>query len=192
MKLLARLVVLLLVCLGGLAAYLWLSGPQDPVQTALTGLPGSPVPTVRKPIRIGQPPGGRIEKSDEEWKECLSPEVFKVTRGHGTERAFCGAFWNAKGDGVYHCVCCDQPLFDSGTKFDSKTGWPSFMQPVDKNAISLYYDDSFGARTEVACSRCDAHLGHVFQDGPPPTGQRFCLNSVALKFVARNPDPFTK
>ena len=138
------------------------------------------------PVKVGTPPGGKVVKTDEEWRAILSPEVYAITRGHGTERACSGAHWLNKGDGVYHCVCCDQPLFDSGAKYDSGTGWPSFFQPVSDDALSLFEDTSgFMVRTEIRCSRCDAHLGHVFDDGPRPTGLRFCLNSLALKFVPR-------
>jgi peptide-methionine (R)-S-oxide reductase len=137
--------------------------------------------------RIGRPMGGRIEKSDAEWRAALTEEQYRVARQKGTERAFTGAYWNTKDDGVYRCVCCGQPLFDARAKFDSGTGWPSFWQPVDDNAVSLHQDDSqFMSRTEVLCSRCDAHLGHLFPDGPRPTGLRYCMNSAALNLAGRD------
>jgi peptide-methionine (R)-S-oxide reductase len=124
----------------------------------------------------------KVQKSDAEWREQLSDEEFEVTRKKGTERAFTGRYWDSKEKGVYRCVGCGQPLFDSETKFDSGTGWPSFYEPMDDGNVETEQDRGlFMRRTEVHCSRCDSHLGHVFDDGPNPTGLRYCINGCSLK-----------
>ncbi len=124
-----------------------------------------------------------MKKTDKEWKEHLDAESYKVTRCGGTEHPFSGKYYQHKEDGIYTCICCSSPLFSSETKYDSGSGWPSYYAPINMDAVTVHRDTSHGMiREEVKCSDCDAHLGHVFPDGPPPTGQRYCINSLSLDF----------
>ena len=159
------------------------TSPQPPLQSAafvmIENFSGS-----------GQSQGvvrlAKVRKTDAQWRQQLSADAYDVTRRAGTERAFSGPLWNQHADGLYHCICCDTTVYDSRTKFESGTGWPSFWEPKSRHNIVETTDRSFGmVRTAVSCALCGAHLGHVFDDGPKPTGLRYCMNSVALRFVAR-------
>ncbi len=176
-----KIFLMALLLVGGLLAFYELG---DGARIA----PGQPEAAAKASQAAGERKGAnklaKIEKSDAEWKKELTPEQFQVMRQKGTERAFTGAYWNTHDEGKYLCAACGLELFDSDTKFDSGTGWPSFWQPVEASHVATESNWGFGMkRTEALCARCGAHLGHVFDDGPKPTGLRYCMNSVSLKFV---------
>jgi peptide-methionine (R)-S-oxide reductase len=177
------LIVLLLFCVVTLPALL-LAGTTKPAAGPASA---KPAPAPAKPADV-KPAAvddvGHVVKTEAEWKKVLTPEQFHVLREHGTEIAFTGKYWNEHGDGSYVCAACGLELFSSKTKFESGTGWPSFWAPVAKNHVTEVADNTLGMeRVEVNCARCGGHLGHVFDDGPAPTGLRYCMNSVSLRFV---------
>jgi peptide-methionine (R)-S-oxide reductase len=171
---------------GGLALYSMRRMPEVEASGAGRGTPGTAtiVNFSDDGKNLGKETVPKVVKTDAEWKAQLSKNAFDITRLADTEIAFSGSTWNEHSAGIFRCICCDLALFDSKTKFDSGTGWPSFWAPIAKENVAEAMDTSFGmTRTEAKCKRCDAHLGHIFPDGPPPTGLRYCMNSASMRFV---------
>ncbi len=177
-----------------LAASLLLAGCDPGASPLPTDMPAHDPAATEVTVRLSDGKGGlteprrvpKVVRTDEQWRAQLGEERFRILRAKGTERPFCGTLLDNKKSGTYHCAGCDLPLFSSDAKFDSGTGWPSFFQPVAKENVAALLDRSHGmVRIEILCARCDGHLGHVFEDGPPPTGQRHCLNSESLEFRER-------
>jgi len=174
------------MAVGGLALYSMRRMPEVEASGSGRGTPGmvTIVDFSDDGKNLGKQTVPKVVKTDAEWKAQLSRNAFDITRLADTEIAFSGSTWNEHSPGIFRCICCDLALFDSKTKFDSGTGWPSFWAPIAKENVAEAMDTSFGmTRTEAKCKRCDAHLGHIFPDGPPPTGLRYCMNSAAMRFV---------
>lgn len=171
--------------MGGLALWQWRTrGVSDAVSAHTVSTDITIVLFSDRGERLKTVTMKKVTKTPAEWRKQLTPNVYDITRNADTEMAFSGQYWNLHDKGIYRCICCDNALFDSATKFDSGTGWPSFWQPLAKENVTEIRDSSFGmVRTAVSCSECDAHLGHVFDDGPEPTGLRYCMNSASLRFV---------
>jgi len=172
--------------IGGLALWQWREAPAT--QAAATANPGNVLIVLfsDQGERLKTATVSKVIKTPAEWRKQLSANIYDITRNADTEMAFSGQYWNLHDKGLYRCICCDNALFDSATKFESGTGWPSFWQPIAKENVTETRDTSFGmVRTAVSCTQCDAHLGHVFDDGPEPTGLRYCMNSASLRFVKR-------
>jgi peptide-methionine (R)-S-oxide reductase len=171
--------------LGGMVAWSWRAQRLHPVMAA-TSQPGEVTVVLFDDAgkKLRKAKVARVIKTDEEWRKQLPGGVYDITRRADTEMAFSGKYWNLHDKGIYRCICCDNALFNSSTKFDSGTGWPSFWAPIANENVTEIHDSSYGMqRTAVSCTECDAHLGHVFDDGPEPTHLRYCMNSASLKFV---------
>jgi len=188
---LAGLIASVLLTASAISAEPTAPAPKQAPTTGASPMPSDPADAASQdPALGGRLPDDQLPKNDREWAKRLTPEQFQVARKKGTERAFTGKYWNTKTPGTYRCICCGEPLFRSGEKFDSGCGWPSFTAPIDGRkgtTVAEHLDTSmFMRRTEVTCRRCGAHLGHVFDDGPPPTGLRYCINSASIVLEPEN------